>query len=154
MRYRWDPSYPTTGRRSSATADPDMRVSDDERNEMAETLSRHFADGRLDQAEFKERLDQAMGAKTRGDLAGLCDDLPRLARPAAVTEHTHRRGRRLLPFLMLLALLAVGTSWTFPYWGGFRFFHISWVLVVIVGYFWLRSGRRFHHHHHVDGVER
>ena len=35
--------------------------------------------GRLDQAEFKARLDRAMGAVTRGDLDGLFDDLPRLA---------------------------------------------------------------------------
>ena len=48
-----------------------LRVSDAERNEVADRLSRHFADGRLDQAEFKERLDAAMSAKTQGDLAGL-----------------------------------------------------------------------------------
>ena len=40
-----------------------MRVSDAERNEVAEQLSKHYADGRLDAAEFKERLDQAMSAK-------------------------------------------------------------------------------------------
>ena len=56
-----------------------LRVSDAERNEVADKLSRHFADGRLDQAEFKERLDAAMSAKTQGDLAGLFDDLPPLA---------------------------------------------------------------------------
>ena len=56
-----------------------LRVSDAERNEVADRLSRHFADGRLDQAEFKERLDAAMSAKTQGDLAGLFDDLPSLA---------------------------------------------------------------------------
>ena len=56
-----------------------LRVSDAERNAVADKLSRHYADGRLDEAEFKERLDAAMSAKTQGDLAGLFDDLPPLA---------------------------------------------------------------------------
>ena len=47
--------------------------------DVAERLSHHFADGRLDQAEFSARLDRATGAKTRRDLDGLFDDLPRLA---------------------------------------------------------------------------
>src|ERR1019366_5650574 len=61
---------------SSTTAN--LRVSDVERNEVADKLSRHFSDGRLDQVEFKERLDATMSAKTQGDLPGLFDDLPRL----------------------------------------------------------------------------
>ena len=78
MRYRWDPPYPGSARRTDFDDGSRLRVSDAERNEVAEKLSRHFADGRLDQAEFKTRLDRALGAVTRGDLDGLFHDLPRL----------------------------------------------------------------------------
>ena len=61
MWYRWDPAYPV-GRRDWQSADYDLRASDDERNEVADKLSRHFAEGRLDQAEFKTRLDACMSA--------------------------------------------------------------------------------------------
>jgi len=57
-------------------SDQHLRVSDAERNEVAERLGAHFSDGRLDQAEFDERVSRAMTAKTRGDLEGLFDDLP------------------------------------------------------------------------------
>jgi hypothetical protein len=53
-----------------------MRVSDAERSQVAERLSRHYADGRLDDAEFEARLDRAMRATTRADLLGLFADLP------------------------------------------------------------------------------
>jgi len=53
-----------------------MRVSDAERTMIADRLARHFSDGRLDQAEFEDRLDRAMRAKTRADLIGLLSDLP------------------------------------------------------------------------------
>ena len=57
-------------------SDQHLRVSDAERNEVVERLSAYFSEGRLDQAEFDERVSQAMTAKTRGDLDGLFDDLP------------------------------------------------------------------------------
>jgi hypothetical protein len=56
--------------------DLNMRVSDAERAEVADRLARHFGDGRLDQAEFDDRMGRAMSAKTVGDLQGLLDDLP------------------------------------------------------------------------------
>jgi hypothetical protein len=72
---------PTTGPRSAwfrMGPDLNMRVSDAERAEVADRLSRHYADGRLDQAEFDERVSRAMAAKTVSDLRGLFDDLPDL----------------------------------------------------------------------------
>lgn len=56
--------------------DQHVRVSDAERTEMADRLAAHFTEGRLNQAEFDERVAQAMNARTRGDLRGLFDDLP------------------------------------------------------------------------------
>ena len=57
-------------------SDQHIRVSDAERNAVAELLGQHYADGRLDQAEFDERVNRTMAAKTRGELTGLFDDLP------------------------------------------------------------------------------
>jgi hypothetical protein len=58
------------------SSDQQMRVSDAERQAVADQLATHFADGRLDQAEFDERVARAMSAKTRADLNGLFADLP------------------------------------------------------------------------------
>ena len=56
-----------------------LRVSDAERQAVADRLGEHFAEGRLDQDEFGERAGRAMTAKTRADLSGLFDDLPDLS---------------------------------------------------------------------------
>jgi hypothetical protein len=89
------PSGPTRTRgfalRSSASyASPGLRVSDAERADVADRLSKHYGDGRLDQAEFNERLDRAMSATTRSDLTGLLADLPGTEPP----PETGRPGRR------------------------------------------------------------
>jgi hypothetical protein len=142
MRYRWDPVYATSGRRTSPSTDTHLRASDAERNEVADKLSRHFAEGRLDSAEFKERLDRAMGATTRGDLSGLFDDLPRLESEHEAAPPPSRR-RRLVPFLILVALVAVAAGSTVTY------IHVPWLLFVLVGWLvWHRSGR-FHDHRHL-----
>ena len=62
----------------SGIPDPGMRVSDAERTAVADRLARHYSDGRLDQAEFDERVSRAMAAKTYGDFQGLFSDLPEL----------------------------------------------------------------------------
>jgi uncharacterized protein DUF1707 len=89
--------------------DQHLRVSDAERQAVADRLGDHFADGRLDQAEFDERAGRAMSAKTRADLSGLFDDLPDAStRPqtgaAAVPE---RRRARRHPLLVLVLLVIV-----------------------------------------------
>jgi hypothetical protein len=121
-----------------------LRVSDAERNEVADRLSRHFAEGRLDESEFKERLDAAMSAKTQGDLRGLFDDLPPLATQPPPPPS---RRRRLVPLLFLVAFFALVAGSTISVLPAF---HIPWLLIVVVVGFllWRRSG---HHHHHRQG---
>jgi hypothetical protein len=53
-----------------------LRVSDAERQAVADRLAEHYGEGRLDQAEFDDRISRAMSAKTRADFSGLFDDLP------------------------------------------------------------------------------
>jgi hypothetical protein len=95
-------------------SDQHIRVSDTERNAVAELLGQHYADGRLDQAEFDDRITRTMAAKTRGDLAGLFDDLPETgpsgagpAGPGGPADAgpfrgPRRRGGIVRPLLLLL----------------------------------------------------
>ena len=98
-----------------------LRVSDAERQEVADRLAEHYASGRLDQAEFDDRVGRAMGAKTRADLGGLFADLPETGAPV-VPEHPRSRRRGRHPILLLalvIALIVVGThviSWFFVPW--------------------------------------
>lgn len=62
--------------RRAAWPGSEMRVGDAERAAIADRLAHHFSDGRLDEAEFHDRLDRAMRAQTMGDLTGLLADLP------------------------------------------------------------------------------
>ncbi len=79
-------------------AGPDLgtRVSDADRAQVADRLARHFADGRLDQAELDERVTRAMTAKTVGDLQGLFDDLPG-ERPGGIRAETPDPGPGRVP---------------------------------------------------------
>lgn len=56
--------------------DPNLRIGDAERRELDERLQRAHAEGRLSLDEYEERSGRAWSARTRGDLAGLTDDLP------------------------------------------------------------------------------
>jgi len=54
---------------------PALRASDADRDRVIEVLRAAVADGRLNQAEFDERLDAALAARTIGALAPLTADL-------------------------------------------------------------------------------
>ena len=82
-------------------SDQHLRVSDAEREAVTDQLAEHFAAGRLDQAEFDDRVGRAMSARTRADLSGLFADLseqgPRPSRSfrgvAAARRGAGRAGR-------------------------------------------------------------
>jgi len=78
----WDDRQPApVPRWPRAASQPDLRVSDIERDQVATELGEHFQAGRLDQDEFDERLTLALKAKTRSDLARLMTDLPSVSKP-------------------------------------------------------------------------
>lgn len=88
----------------------EIRVGDLEREQAASALGDHYAAGRLDAAEYAERLDAAWSARTRADLAVLFHDLP-VARPAPARPPTRsgRSGRSGLPWpAWALVVLVVG----------------------------------------------
>ena len=90
-------------------SDQHLRVSDAERQAVTDRLAEHFADGRLDQAEFDERVGRAMSAKTRADLSGLFDDLPETGAPA-MPERPRRRRRYPILTVALLVLITVAAA--------------------------------------------
>jgi hypothetical protein len=53
-----------------------MRASDLEREQVVERLRLAFEEGRLTMDEYVGRMETACQAKTYGELATLCDDLP------------------------------------------------------------------------------
>ena len=155
----------------------ETRIGDAERTEVADRLARHFSDGRLDEAEFGDRLDRAMQAKTMADLSVLVADLPgepappqpsgrghqrkllrtqlereRLALKAE--QRAHRRAERELRWrstrvLVLLIGLVVGALIVA------RTLATSpavWIIVAVVAFLWLR--RNAAHSHHDDERDR
>ncbi len=124
--------------RSTTWMNPDLRVGDAERNRVVDVLSQHFTDGRLDATELKDRLDQAMGAKTRADLSGLLTDLPPLAPPPAPPPSRCRRAAMCAA--LVLFLLVVSVPWERMPWPWVP--RIPWVAVGVVGFVLWRTSRR------------
>lgn len=120
-----------------------LRVSDAERSEVADLLAKHYGDGRLDQAEFEQRMDMAMKAKTYADLNGLFADLPQAEPPGTAGppppgrdqwhQHPARRpaGRPLL-LIALIVVVAVtaghAAAWSFTPWLWFG----PWLWIALV----------------------
>lgn len=59
----------------------ELRVSDADREQVADVLGEHAGAGRLTPAELEQRLDRAYAARTDGELAELVRDLPVPAKP-------------------------------------------------------------------------
>src|SRR5207249_4048728 len=97
-------------------SDQHMRVSDAERQAVADRLAEHFSSGRLDQAEFDERVGRAMSAKTRADLNGLFDDLPETGAPAATGPAGQPRRRHRHPILLAALIVFVAIAAAHVVW--------------------------------------
>jgi hypothetical protein len=124
--------------------DDRIRVSDADREHVADRLREHFAQGRLSSDELDERISATLSAKTYGDLRRVMTDLPEPAlvppqadwypaagaRPRVVV----RRGPRILPlaFIALIAALAIpGAGWVF-----FAFLQVAlffWLVACVTG---------------------
>lgn len=154
MTASWITDRPTE---HASPLDPGLRLSDADRSEVAERLSHHYADGRLDRAELDERLERAMGARTVADLDGIFAGLPTGAGPTAVTltagasvAHTGRavrdgrsagdparrasRPRRVLWLLVVAVLAAIAGQLLVGMHGG-------WWVIVLVAVLWVRHHR-------------
>ena len=132
-----------------------MRVSDADREQVAERLREHFAAGRLTSEELDERVDAALNAKTVGDLRAVMADLPE---PGAVGPQAgqqvpdstnrpvygYRRGPRLLPlalFLLLAVIVLPGAGFMFVAF--IKLILLFWLVVCVAGTF---AAARFRRH--------
>jgi hypothetical protein len=175
------PPQPAAAPRRASGSGADMRVGDAERAEIADRLARHFSDGRLDEAEFSERLDRAMRAKTMADLSGLLADLPgedappppqqggrrhqrkmrkvQLQRERLALRHeqrAHRRAERqvrwrTLRWIPLLIAVLVGAVIV-----AHTLTHsiAAWIVIGAIAFLWMRrngTGGHHDHGHHDDG---
>ena len=145
-------------RGSTGPANPEMRISDADRAEVTDRLSKHYSDGRLDQAEFNERLDRAMNAKTQADLNGLFADLPATDEPgkaAKPVRQPDQRPRNRRPVqrvvgLILITVVAifVARALMWPFFGLFGFaghvlfVPVPWILIAIVAFLCWRYATR------------
>lgn len=135
----WAPWWYGT-RARSGVPNPDLRVSDAERSEVADWLTKHFAEGRLDQVELDDRLHRTMTAKTRAELAAVLTDLPPLVSTPPDIQVRRRRGTFSLVLVTLLIFAAAfsAAAWTW---------HFPWVLFAIIFFvFWRRSRGGWHRH--------
>ncbi|MDQ4009689.1 MAG: DUF1707 domain-containing protein [Actinomycetota bacterium] len=113
-----------------------MRAADTDRERVAEQLRSAHAEGRLDLAEYDERVQQAWAARTYNELETLTADLPQARPPADLAashevrrphwQHRHGRGGRAavtawagvsVVNLLIWALVSLATmSWSYPWW--------------------------------------
>lgn len=97
----------------------DVRVGVPEREEASRRLGEHYAQGRLEQEEYAERLDAVWEARTSGQLAAVFADLPRLPvlaprPPAPPSSGFHWSRVPVFPVLMVCVVLSVVTGQ--PWW--------------------------------------
>jgi hypothetical protein len=126
------------GRRTPERRQGPVRIGDAERDQAVALLGDHFVAGRITQAEFEERSEQATRARYVDDLEPLFDDLPNQSelQPAlGPWSPPSARGRRhhgpppafmmIAPFLMIgLFITAATLAAPWLLWGVF------WIVLI------------------------
>src|SRR5258705_11115390 len=135
-RRPWRDGGPQDGQPGGSRWDarPDLRVSDAERDAVVTELGEHFQRGRLDQAEFGERVTKALSARTGRDLGGPLADLP----PARGESGAPQPGTRLPGPLILVPLLAAGFLIAGAAAGGWHPGWVPWPLLWLIPSMWRR----------------
>ncbi len=143
-----------------------MRVSDADRERVAERLRDHFADGRLTSEELDERVTAALRAKTAGELRAVMTDLPEPAPAGPFSGQVppgqvpppgpvsppwagrpafgYRRRPRLLPlalFLLFIVLLTHGAA-GFVIFGFLKIILLLCLIAFVVSIFTVARFRR------------
>jgi hypothetical protein len=133
--------------------DPDLRVSQEEREEVVELLRTQAGEGRLDLEELEERVEAALSARTRGDLDPLLADLPDTRSPrrqsgAVRAVALGSVAMALLPLLGGIAILAAAppafawVGWTAIGWWFFAGLPSAGAGFAFCGYAKRRRARR------------
>ena len=116
---------------------PEVRIGDREREQAVTHLGKAFGEGRLELAEYDERVASAYSARTASDLLHLTTDLP-----LASTNHKPSDDHDL-PEGVLQALgrrgtaLPVEPSWMWRHWGTYvsvvALCLMIWLIVGLIG---------------------
>jgi hypothetical protein len=119
-----------------AGRDLHVRASDEDRERIAHRLRQGHAEGRLDLAEFQQRLGRCYESKTLGELSELVGDLPRSAdrpqrTPSDWLPSWHWRPLPLIPLLVALFVISAAV--------GGHDHHAFWLWVPLVFIFWRMS---------------
>src|SRR5919107_1933492 len=98
----------------------ELLASDAEREQHAQLLREHAAQGRLTVEELEERLDRVYAARTHGELAPVVADLPAPRRPQPKRQRSWRQ-TELTAFVAVNLLLiviwaATGAGYFWPIW--------------------------------------
>ena len=107
--------------RAPAVPADDTRASDAEREQVVAQLRDHAGEGRLGVEELDRRVEAALSATTRRDLAALTGDLPaRVVTPRRRDERAELR-EHVRTYLAVIALLVViwaltGAGYPWPVW--------------------------------------
>ncbi|MBX6371868.1 MAG: DUF1707 domain-containing protein [Acidothermus sp.] len=120
-----------------------LRIGDAERDYAIELLQRHFADGRLTQEEYEERVAAALKARTQADIAALFRDLPLLPSAAPLVRRKRRPGAWMVPVLVaavVCLIVAAAVNW-----------HLFPLFFFVFGVFVLRGVHRSNHSNHGRG---
>jgi Domain of unknown function (DUF1707) len=115
--------------------DLNIRASDEDRERIADRLRQGHAEGRLDLAEFQQRLEHCYAAKTLGELSELVGDLPRQQKqpersPLDWLRAWHWGPASLLPLLLVLFAFAAASG---------HEHHFFWLWVPLAFVFWRMS---------------
>jgi DUF1707 SHOCT-like domain len=113
-----------------AGRDTNLRAADADRERIAERLRNSHAEGRLDMAEFQQRLERCYEAKTLGELHELVRDLPRQDEQRSFGWFRPWRWRlaSLAPILLALIVVSAATG-----------HHVFWLWIPLVFLFWRMS---------------
>jgi hypothetical protein len=109
-----------------AGRDPNLRAGDEDRERIAERLRKSHAEGRLDLAEFQQRLESCYDAKTFGQLSELVRDLPRQEEPSQGRSPRHWRLTPLLPLLVAFVLISAASDHD----------HFGWLWIPVLFLVW------------------
>lgn len=109
---------------------PGTRASDAERNAIVSQLGTHLADGRIDLAEYDQRVAQVYATTTRDQLDVVLSDLPKLSK-----QQTAAAERKAAPRIPIWQRIEAG-SWA----GASLIVLVVWGLVSLsageLTYFW------------------
>jgi len=98
----------------------ELRVSDADRDRVAERLRGAAGEGRLTADELEERLERALSARTDAELEPLVADLPRPAprerRPRRAWDSEHVRAYVSVSVMLVAIWALTGAGYFWPVW--------------------------------------